>query len=35
MENQNFIYELCNDPKVLAYLGFMAVLIYFTKDKYR
>jgi len=35
METPNFIYELSSDPKLWAFVGAMAVIIYLTKDDYR
>jgi hypothetical protein len=35
MEKTNFIFEIASDPKVLAYIGMVAVVVYLTKDKYR
>jgi hypothetical protein len=35
MENQDWFFEALTEKETLAYLGFMAVVIYLTKDKYR
>jgi len=35
MEKTNLIYEILEKKEVQFYLGFLAVLIYLTKDKYR
>jgi hypothetical protein len=35
MEKQNLILEFLQKKETLAYLGFLAVVVYLTKDKYR
>lgn len=35
MENQDWFFEVLTKKEILAYLGFMAVVIYLTKDDYR
>jgi hypothetical protein len=33
METQNYLFEVLSSKEVLAFLGFMAVIVYLTKDK--
>lgn len=33
METQNWIYEVLTQKEVLAFMGFMAVILFLTKDK--
>ena len=35
MEKANYIFEVLQKKEVQFYLGFLAVLIYLTKDDYR